>query len=58
MGDQDELIPANDLLLQSSLLQKPFFHQITAAGHMSMLETPGELKTILKNYVLAVTAES
>jgi pimeloyl-ACP methyl ester carboxylesterase len=58
MGDQDELIPANDLLLQSTLLQKPFVHQIAAAGHMSMLETPVELKTILRNYVLAVTAES
>jgi hypothetical protein len=25
---------------------------------MSMLETPGELSTILKNYILAVTAGS
>lgn len=58
IGEQDELIPARDLLFQASLLQQPIVHRMAAAAHMSMLESPDELKTILQNYLLAVSATS
>ena len=56
IGNHDELIPAHDLLLQATLLRHPIVHRIEAAGHMSMLETPDELKSILRNYILDITA--
>jgi pimeloyl-ACP methyl ester carboxylesterase len=58
MGVQDELIPIQDLQFQATLAQQPIVHQIAAAGHMSMLETPGELSAILRNYILDITAAS
>lgn len=56
IGNHDELIPAQDLLFQATLLRQPIVHRITAAGHMSMLETPGELMAILRNYIREVSA--
>ncbi|MFM7358898.1 MAG: alpha/beta fold hydrolase [Sediminibacterium sp.] len=56
IGDQDELIPAQDVLLQSSLLQQPVLRRIAKAGHMSMLETPDELLAIIRDYILSVSA--
>lgn len=58
IGDQDELIPVQDLLVQAALLQKPMVQRIPSAGHMSMLETPDELMEILRNYIFTVSAES
>lgn len=57
IGDQDELIPVQDLLVQAALLQKPMVQRIPSAGHMSMLETPDELMEILRNYIFTVSAE-
>lgn len=54
LGNQDELIPVKDLLLQSTLLQKPFVHQIASAGHMSMLETPDELAGTIQDFISKV----
>lgn len=54
LGNQDELIPVKDLLLQSTLLKKPFVHQIASAGHMSMLETPDELAGTIQDFISKV----
>ena len=51
IGTEDTAAPLNDVLKQSHLPEIAYIHIIENAGHMSMLETPGILNGILKNFI-------
>lgn len=51
IGTEDVAAPLNDVLKQASLPGIAYIHIMNGSGHMSMLESPGELNRILKNFV-------
>ncbi|MBV9961896.1 MAG: alpha/beta hydrolase, partial [Parafilimonas sp.] len=55
MGTEDIASPLNDSLKQSHLPEIAYIHIIENAGHMSMLEAPGKLNSILENFANACT---
>ena len=55
MGTEDVASPLNDGLKQVHLPEIAYIHIIQNIGHMSMLEAPGELNSILKNFANACT---
>ena len=53
LGTEDVAAPLNDVLKQVHLPEIAYIHIIQGAGHMSMLEAPGKLNSILKNFINA-----
>jgi pimeloyl-ACP methyl ester carboxylesterase len=51
MGSEDIAAPLNDVLKQVHLPEISYIHILENTGHMSMLEMPGKLNKILKDFV-------
>jgi pimeloyl-ACP methyl ester carboxylesterase len=53
MGTEDVAAPLNDVLKQVHLAEIAYIHIIENIGHMSMLEAPDSLNSILKDFANA-----
>jgi pimeloyl-ACP methyl ester carboxylesterase len=50
-GTEDIAAPLNDVLKQAHLPEISYIHILENAGHMSMLEMPGKLNSIVRDFV-------
>ena len=53
IGTDDRAAPLNDLLKQVHLPEIAYIHIIPGSAHMSMLEAPEKLNSILKSFINA-----
>ena len=51
MGTEDVAAPLNDVLKQVHQPEISYIHIVENTGHMSMLEMPGKLNELLKNFI-------